>query len=73
MDEQDLFASVKLDSFKLKKECVFESTCRIRDNSVACTPVARQDREISNNTTAVTRQRPVDSNRGTVFSVGSVP
>jgi hypothetical protein len=30
-------------------------------------------REISNYTTAVTRQRPVNSNRGTVFSVLPVP
>jgi hypothetical protein len=31
------------------------------------------DRDLSNYTTAVTRQRPVNSNRGTVFSVRSVP
>jgi hypothetical protein len=31
------------------------------------------DSEISNYTTAVTRQRPVNSNRGTVFSVRFVP
>jgi hypothetical protein len=31
------------------------------------------DRERSNYTTAVTRQRPVNSNRGMVFSVRSVP
>jgi hypothetical protein len=31
------------------------------------------DREISNYTTTITRQRPVNSNRGTVFSVRSVP
>jgi hypothetical protein len=31
------------------------------------------DRETSNYTTAVTRQWPVNSNRGTVFSVRSLP
>jgi hypothetical protein len=31
------------------------------------------DREISNYTTAVTRQRPVNSKRGTVFCVRPVP
>jgi hypothetical protein len=36
---------------------------------VACS----NDREISNYTTAVTRQRLVNSNRGTMFSVRSVP
>jgi hypothetical protein len=36
-------------------------------------PLLGNDREISNYTTAVTRQRPVNSNRGTVFSVRPVP
>jgi hypothetical protein len=35
-------------------------------------PLLGNDREISNYTTAVTRQRLVNSNRGTVFSVPSV-
>jgi hypothetical protein len=36
-------------------------------------PLLGNDREISNYTTAVTRQQPVSSNRGTMFSVQSVP
>jgi hypothetical protein len=36
-------------------------------------PLLANDREISNYTTAVTRQQPVNSNRGTVLSVRSVP
>jgi hypothetical protein len=35
-------------------------------------PLVCNDRDISNYTTAVTRQRPVNSNRGTGFSVRSV-
>jgi hypothetical protein len=31
------------------------------------------DRKISNYITAVTRQRPVNNNRGTVFSLRSMP
>jgi hypothetical protein len=42
------------------------------DSIVACRPIARQ-RFWSSQTRAVTRQRHVNSNRGTVFSVGSVP
>jgi hypothetical protein len=33
----------------------------------------RNDREINNYTTAITRQQPINSNRGAVFSVQSVP
>jgi hypothetical protein len=36
-------------------------------------PLQGNDREISNYTTAVTRQRSVNSSRGKTFSVGSVP
>jgi hypothetical protein len=36
-------------------------------------PLLGNDREISNYTTAVTRQRPVNSYRRIVFSVRSVP
>jgi MoaA/NifB/PqqE/SkfB family radical SAM enzyme len=36
-------------------------------------PLAGNDREISNYTTTVTRQRPGNSSRGTMFSVQSVP
>jgi hypothetical protein len=36
-------------------------------------PLLGNDREISNYTTAVTRQRPVNSNRGMMFSVRSLP
>jgi hypothetical protein len=36
-------------------------------------PLLGNDREIGNYTTAVTRQLPVNSNRGTLFSVRSVP
>jgi hypothetical protein len=38
-------------------------------NVVACRPLARQ-RPLNRQTTAVTGQRPVNSNRGTVFSCG---
>jgi hypothetical protein len=40
---------------------------------VACIPLLGNDREINKSTTVVTRQLPVNSNRGTVFSVRSVP
>jgi hypothetical protein len=36
-------------------------------------PFLGNDRKINNYTTAVSRQRPVNSNRGTVFSVWSMP
>jgi hypothetical protein len=36
-------------------------------------PLLGNDREIGNNTTAVTRQRPVNGNGGTAFSVLSEP
>jgi hypothetical protein len=39
---------------------------------VACRPVARQ-RQRNNRTMAVTRQRPVNSNTGIVFSARSTP
>jgi hypothetical protein len=36
-------------------------------------PLLGNDHKISNYTTAVTRQQPVNNNRGTVLSVQSVP
>jgi hypothetical protein len=36
-------------------------------------PLLGNDRDLSSYTTAVTRQQPVNSNRGTVFSVRSLP
>jgi hypothetical protein len=40
---------------------------------VACRPLLGNDRDINNYTTAVTTQKPVNSNKRNVFSVQAVP